>query len=152
MANNLMIHEILQQVDAEKSTKRKIDILRENDSNALRHILRGALDDNVVWLLPHGEPPDYKPDYAPEGLQMSSIHKATPAFYLFCQAGIDSGKAAKLKSDQRNRLFTQMLESLHVNDAAIIIQMKDKNLKCRGLTKGLVNEAFPGLIQEKKWN
>jgi hypothetical protein len=43
-----------------------------------------------------------------------------------------------------------MLEGLHPAEAQILIWMKDKDLgsKYKGLTKKLVIDAFPGLIEE----
>ena len=153
MANDtVMIYEILEAIGKQPSIKKKIQILKNMDCPALRHILKGAFDPNVKWLLPPGTPPNFKPDDAPAGLQFQSIHQQTPKFYLFVQAGVDSGKCPDLKQAKREQIFVQMLESLHAKEAQLLIDMKDQNVRYNGLTPKLINEAFPGLISETgKW-
>ena len=153
MANDrIMAWEVLEAVGKESSVKKKVRILQNMDCPALRHILKGGFDPNVKWLLPTGSPPNYKPDDAPAGLQLQSIHQQTPKFYLFVQAGVDSGKCGNLSQSKREQLFVQMLESLHAKEAQLLIDMKDQNIKYNGLTVKLINDAFPGLIAETgKW-
>ena len=110
MSNDpVMIHEVLEAVGNQPSIKKKVQILKNMDCPALRHILKGAFDSNVKWLLPPGTPPNFKPDDAPAGLQFQSIHQQTPKFYLFVQAGVDSGKCPDLKKAKREQIFVQML-------------------------------------------
>jgi hypothetical protein len=47
-------------------------------------------------------------------------------------------------------MFIKLLEAIHPNDAKVIIRMKDKDLQgmYKGVTKKLVEEAFPGLIRK----
>ena len=42
--------------------------------------------------------------------------------------------------------YIELLESIHPKEAEILLQMKDKKLKCNGLTYNLVKETFPKLI------
>jgi hypothetical protein len=46
-------------------------------------------------------------------------------------------------------MFIKILEGIHPDDAALVIKMKDKELEgvYKGITKKLVQEAFPGLIR-----
>ena len=47
-------------------------------------------------------------------------------------------------------MFIDCLESLHPDEAQLILYMKDKKLggKYKGITKALVKEAFPTIISE----
>ena len=47
---------------------------------------------------------------------------------------------------RRESLFISMLESLHPKEAMVVIQVKDKKLKYRGLTYKLVKETFPEIL------
>jgi hypothetical protein len=49
---------------------------------------------------------------------------------------------------KRESLFLEILESVHPSDAEVFIAAKDKNLKYKGLTKKLVVDSFPNLIQK----
>ena len=52
-----------------------------------------------------------------------------------------------LRPVKREQLFMQLLEGLHPDEAEIICLVKDKNLKkkYKGLTKPIVEEAFPDI-------
>ena len=43
-------------------------------------------------------------------------------------------------------MFIELLESVHDQEAQLLLQIKDKKIKCRGLTYKLVKETFPELI------
>jgi len=53
----LGISEILKKASEIKDEKMRIGWLRQNDSNVLRGILKGALDPSIEWQLPEGNPP-----------------------------------------------------------------------------------------------
>jgi hypothetical protein len=49
---------------------------------------------------------------------------------------------------KRENMFLELLESIHPDDAQVFIDAKDKSLKYKGLTKKLVIDSFPNLIQK----
>ena len=51
------IAEILKKVNNAKTKDKKIAILRENDSQALRVVIRTSFDPSIVWLMSSGEVP-----------------------------------------------------------------------------------------------
>ena len=53
--------EFLEKVGKQKRTQDKIDMIRANDTFALRVILQAVYDPNVKFALPEGSPP-YKPN------------------------------------------------------------------------------------------
>ena len=61
--------------------------------------------------------------------------------YLFVEGGNPN-----LKPARREYLFIELLESVHDQEAQLLLQIKDKKIKCRGLTYKLVKETFPELI------
>jgi hypothetical protein len=46
----------------------------------------------------------------------------------------------------RETIFTEILEGIHPSEVELLLQVKDKKLKCRGLTFNLVKETFPNLL------
>ena len=56
------------------------------------------------------------------------------------------GGNPNLKQARREYLFIEMLESIHSLEAELLLQIKDKKIKCKGLTYNLVKETFPELI------
>lgn len=126
-----------------RSKEDKINALRSHQySNVLALLIKLALDPNIVWALPPGAPP-YKPceliDI--EGVLVREINRKA---YIFLQGGNNN-----LKQSRREELFIQLLETLPPKDAEMLIQIKDKKLPFRGITKSIVNEAFPGLINDE---
>ena len=50
---------------------------------------------------------------------------------------------------KRERIFIDLLESLHAKEAEVLVLAKDKKLKYKGITGKLVSDAYPGLIRKK---
>lgn len=133
------IYEILELVEKTKSREEKSKILRENQSWALKDVLRATYDDSIQFLLPEGEPP-YTPSQ--EGSIPSTLLKQNVQFKYIIKGGVGE----KMLPIKRERIFINILESVHPNDAKLLIKMINKQSLGKGITKKLVQEAFPGLI------
>lgn len=134
----LGIAEILKKVSESKTKEEKLEIFRKNDSSAIRTILKFALDPNIKWALPEGNPP-YKPCQFLD--QHSMLYQEARRLYLFVEGGNDN-----LKPIKRESLFIALLESVDPEDAKVLLAAKDKKLPYKGITVNLINEAYPGLI------
>lgn len=132
------ISEILQRASTTLEDDLRVVWLRQNDTPTLRTILRGALDPNVKWLLPEGNPP-YKPCDLLD--QHHRLYTETRKLYLFVEGGNPD-----LKQLRREALFIELLESLDPMDAKLMLAVKDKHLPYPGVTIDIINAAFPGLI------
>lgn len=134
----LLISEVLQKVSNAKTKAQKIQILQDNNTNALRSILIANFDESIISLLPEGEVP-YTPNDAPVGTEHTLLEKEYRKLYLFFKGGSTS-----LKQSQRENLFVQMLEGLCEEEAELLVLVKDKALnKKYRITRACVEEAFP---------
>ena len=61
--------------------------------------------------------------------------------YLFVEGGREG-----LTDMKREMLFTEILEGIHPSEVELLLQVKDKKIKCRGLTYNLVKETYPELL------
>ena len=52
----------------------------------------------------------------------------------------------KLMGVKRERMFIDMLESIHPRDAELVCNMINKKPPMKGITEKLVKEAFPDLL------
>jgi len=138
---SLQVWEIIDKARNEKTKKGKIEILQQYECWALKDLLKGTYDDIVRWNLPPGTPP-YEPNK--EESTPSSLHKHHKKFKHFVK-GLEGDK---LPGVRREKIFIDMLEAIHHKDAELIINMKDKENIGGGITKKLVQEAFPNLIQK----
>jgi hypothetical protein len=59
---------------------------------------------------------------------------------------VKGGPADKMLPVKRERIFINVLESVHPKDAELLIKMINKESLGKSITKKLVQEAFPGLI------
>ena len=134
-----LVPEVLELVQQAKTKQEKVDILRTNNHPALRDILRINFDADVVSLLPEGAPP-YEKDDAPKGYSVSSLYKTHKQFKYFFKGPIGD----QVQAVRREKLFIDALESMHPSESDLLIEAKDRKLK--GITKALVDEAFPGLV------
>tara|TARA_R110002153_G_scaffold62703_1_gene168654 strand:+ start:923 stop:1354 length:432 start_codon:yes stop_codon:yes gene_type:complete len=134
-----LIYEVLDAASKATSKADKIKILKAAETPALKDVLQATYDDIVVFTLPGGTPP-YTPNQ--EGSIPSSLLKQHMKFKFFVK-----GLAGdNLKVMKRERMFIDMLEAVHPKDAEVLIKMINKESLGKGITKKLVQEAYPGLI------
>ena len=136
----LSIPRIFEDVAAANSFGARKKVLLENESNPLKDLLKYAFHPDIKFALPTGVPP-YKTIGSPDEYNPTYLYPNIRKFYLYIEGGHDG-----LTQLRREQLFVSMLESLHPKEADVVIQVKDKKLKFRGLTYKLVKDTFPDLI------
>ena len=135
----LLISEILRKVSNAKTKAEKVDLLRTNNSPALRQLLIWNYDDSVISEIPEGDVP-YTPNEAPVGTDHTRLEQEYRGFYRFVKGG-----DPKLKGLKRESMFIQLLEGLSAEEAELLCLIKDGKLtsKYKRITKAVVAEAFP---------
>ncbi len=136
----LSIPIIFEDIAKAKSITERKKILLEHGSNPLKELLKYAFHPDIKFLLPEGAPP-YKTVGSPDEYNPTYLYPNIRKLYLFVEGGNEG-----LTTLRREQLFIQLLEELHPKEAEVVIQVKDKKLKYRGLTYKLVKETFPDLI------
>ena len=131
---------IFGEVAKAKTKDQKKATLIKYDNSALRELLRYAFDPNLKFLLPPGNPP-HKYAGDTDEPNPTYLYGLVRKLYLF----VEGGNTA-LKQSRREYLFIEMLESIHPSEAELLLQVKDKKAKCRGLTYNLVKNTFPDLL------
>jgi len=136
-----LVSEVLESAGKIVKRDERIKFLQLNKSPGLTDLLRIQYDDSIVSLLPMGAP-SYQQDDAPKGYEYTILNKAYTNFKYFFKGPV----ANDMKPLKREGLFLNLLESLNPDEAEVLIAAKDKKMKCKGITKKLVNDAFPNLI------
>ena len=133
-----LMSEVLDKVAKAKTKKQKIELLRQNNTDALRMVLKSSFDPRIEWELPEGDVP-YTPNEAPEGTEHNMLVHEARTLYHYIKGG-----NPKLTQNRRENMFIQLLEGLHRSEAEIIVAAKDKGLhrKYKGLSANVVREAF----------
>ena len=133
-----LLSEVLRKVNNAKTKDKKIAILRENDTEPLRMVIKGSFDPKIEWLLPKGDVP-YKANESEEGTEHTVLAKEARKLYNYVKGGNDP-----LPQFRRADMFIQLLEGLHHTEAELVINVKDKRLHqvYKGLSAAVVKEAF----------
>ena len=134
------VHEVLVEVGSKRKKSEKIRVLKENESWALKDIIRGSMDSTVQWNLPEGTPPytACEPHNAP-----ANLLRENTKFKYFAVGG-PGDQMLKVK---RESIFLGLIEGVHPLDAELVINMINK-VTPKGLTRPIVQEAFPGLLRD----
>jgi hypothetical protein len=130
--------EIAMKVNNAKDKPRKLKVLQDHDSVALRQVLKGAFHPDIKWSLPKGDVP-YTPNDAPLGTDHTILSQEAKKLYLFIEGGDNT-----ISQNKREITFVQMLEGLSAEEAEFLIAVVNKkvNNKYKGFTANLVKEAF----------
>jgi len=139
---NPFLHEILELVSKQRSNAKRVEILKEYETDSLKAILIWNFDESVISMLPEGPVP-YKENEVPVGTDHTSLRREFKHLYNFVRGGNDS-----LSSLRRETMFVQILEGLHPEEAQILCLVKDKALATKyKISKEVVGEAYPDI----KW-
>ena len=115
------VFEVLEEVAKQRNRNDKVRILKENETWALRDIIRGTMDSKVKWNLPAGQPP-YTP--SPAHYHPANLTKENQKFKYF----VKGGPGDKMQKVKRENIFIGILESVHPEAAKLVISMiKKKN-------------------------
>jgi len=144
---NPMVHEILEAVDSERTKAKKISILQQHGDNSLKSLFIWNFDETVISMLPVGNVP-FQPLDGDQGASpergvpsRTTIRSIADKFFNFVKGGNDA-----LNKIKRESMFINMLETVHVKEAEILILVKDKALGSKyKITKELVSEAYPDI-------
>tara|TARA_B100000287_G_scaffold320186_1_gene304056 strand:- start:880 stop:1368 length:489 start_codon:yes stop_codon:yes gene_type:complete len=138
---NPFAHEVLELVSKQRTKAKKIEILKEYESDALKSILIWNFDQTVISMIPEGAVP-YKKNEVPVGTDHTSLRREWKNLYHFVKGGND-----KISGIRRETMFIQMLEGLHPEEAEIICLVKDKMLEDKyNITYDIVQKAYPDIV------
>ena len=132
------IAEVLKKVNNAKTKDKKIAVLKQNDTEALRMIIKSSFDPKIKWAMPEGAVP-YKPNDAPDGTEHTLLAQESKRLWHFIEGADNQTPRA-----QKENMYIQMLEGLHRDEAEVLVYAKDKILhqKYKGLSHEVVKTAF----------
>lgn len=133
-----LLSEVLKKVHNAKTKEKKVEILKQYDCDSLRMVIKSSFDPKIEWALPEGDVP-FKANEAEEGTEHTVLRREAKKLYRFIKGGDPT-----LPGFKRENMFIQMLEGLHISEAELLVNAKDKKLHqvYKGLSKEVVKEAF----------
>ena len=136
--STLLYSEILDKVHKAKTKDQKVSLLKQNDSEGLRMVIKSSFDPKIEWSIPEGEVP-YRANDVPAGTEHTVLAMESKKLWHFIK-GADKGTP----QHKKEQMFIQMLEGLHDSEAKLLIAAKDKRIHqvYKGLSTNVVKEAF----------
>ena len=167
-ANPLMF-EILHLVSSQRSKAKKIEVLKKYENIALKSLFIWNFDSNIESALPEGDVPysGYDEQNVYNGTLSDKIADTSREMYNegnFSLGNTDSsakttiraqaknlyhfvkGGNQSLSQTRREMMFINLLESVHLLEAEILVLVKDKKLTEKyKITKEIIVEAYSDL-------
>jgi len=168
LPENPFLFEVLELASKQRSSNKKVEILKKYEHPALKSILIWNFDESVISVLPQGDVPYsstneqtsysgtlsekindavFKMDelgtnsLGASDQGKSTIREEYKMFYNFIKGGNDG-----LSSIRRETMFINILEGLHPKEAEILVLVKDKRLQEKyKITFSNVKEAYPDI-------
>ena len=163
---NPFVFEILELASSQRTTAKKVEVLKKYEDNSVKSILIWNFDDSVISMIPEGEVPYGDPNEQTvfegslsenianetkgglsatgqdlDGRNKTSLRKEWTTLYNFVKGGNDS-----LSKTRREMMFINLLRGLHPKEAELLCLVKDKLLQTKyKLTKAHVQEAYPDI-------
>lgn len=131
-----LIPEILEECALAASEEAAAEILKKNDSPALRMILAWTFAPDVYFDAPI---PKWKPDPNPLGLSPNSLFIEARRIYLFSTLKV-------LAPNVKEQLLLNILESVHPTEAELLLKVLNRDLQIPTVTYKTVRLAFPSLL------
>ena len=137
MSAEKLYSEIIQEFEKAETKQDRIAILRKYDHPRFREFLGCALNPKIVFDV---EVPPYRPAAEPAGLNFTYLDMEMTKIYRFIK---DHPKRPQgLTPLKQKQLLLVILESLHKDEAEIMVQLVTNKFKVNHLTIKLVQEAY----------
>ena len=140
---NPLVSEILRAAHVAKTVDKKVEVLTQYKRDDVKACLIWNFDKAIRSAIPEGDVP-YKPNDAPIGVDGGHtrlIHEWR-SLYNFIRGGNN-----RLSQMKRETMLVQMLESLHKDEAEVIVLVKDKELQSKyRITRNVVEKAYPEIV------
>ena len=97
--NTLLFSEILDKVHKAKTKDQKVKILRDNNTDALRMVIKSSFDPQITWTIPSGSVP-YQPNDVPAGTEHTTLATSQESYGTLLEVQI-----MKHHSLRKNKCF-----------------------------------------------
>lgn len=140
MSAEKLYSEIFDEFNEATSKAERLAVLRKYDHPRFREFLNYAFNPNVKFDVVI---PNYRPAVEPAGLNFAYLSSEVTKLYRFIIG--HPKRPANISPEKQKSLLVVVLESLHKDEAALLVKCMKKDLEVKYLTLNLVLEAFPGI-------
>jgi hypothetical protein len=141
MIKDRLFSEIFQEFENAQTKTERVNVLKKYDNQRFRDFIFYAFSPKVKFDV---EVPNYRPSSEPAGLNYTYISLELDKLYRFI---VDHPKRPKeLTPNKQKQLLVVVLESLHKDEAEILVKIIKRKFEVKYLTTNLIQEVFPGLL------
>lgn len=140
----MTIYSKLDEIDKLATDEERILKLRALSSKHFKEILSYTFDENIVWLLPDGDPP-FKPSTEKKDKMESRLLQEMRSLPIF----LNVGPYKTMIKGRREQIFIEILQTIAPDDAILLLSMKNRKLPFENIPRSLIEQAFPLLAE--KW-
>ena len=140
MIKDKLMTEIFEEFEKASNKQERLAVLRKYENKSFREFLWYALEPTIVYDV---EIPNYRPAVEPAGLNYAYLSSEVKKLYRFVKD--HKLRPAGLTPQKQKQLLVVVLESLHKDEAELLVKVLQKKFKVPNLTIKLVQEAFPGM-------
>lgn len=141
MISDILYSEIFDEFNKATTKAERLAVLRKYDHPRFRDFLKIAFDPNIKFDV---EIPRYRPAVEPAGLNFTYLSSEVTKFYRFITN--HPRRQSGLTPLKQKQLLVVILESLHKDEAELLVRLIKGDIGIKYLTSNLVTEAFPGLL------
>ena len=140
MSSEKLYSEIFEDFDKATTKEERIGVLRKNFHPRFAEFLQMAFHPNIIFDV---RIPNYRPAQEPAGLNFTYIDNEISKLYRFVKG--HPKRPPEMTTQKQTSILLVILESLHKDEAELLIKLIQKNLGIKYLTAKLVKEAYPDL-------
>jgi hypothetical protein len=137
MSAEKLYSEIFDEFEKAETKADRIAVLKKYDHPRFRDFLSCALNPTIMFDV---EVPQYRPAEEPAGLNFTYLDIEMTKIYRFIKG--HPKRPQGLTPQKQKQLLLVILESLHKDEAEIMVQLVQKKFKINHLTQKLVQEAY----------
>jgi hypothetical protein len=142
MIKEKLFSEIFEEFSQAKTKGDRLAVLKRYDNQIFRDFIFYAFSAKVKFDV---EVPSYRPAPEPAGLNYTYLSMELGKLYRFIK---DHPRRPKeLTAHKQKQLLAVILESLHKDEADMLVQIMKRKFEVPYLTPTLIQEAFPGLLK-----
>lgn len=140
MSAEKLYSEVFEEYQKLTDKKDQIALLQKYDHKRFRDFLQLSFNKHIKFDV---EIPNYRPAPEPAGLNFTYLDMEMSKMYRFVTGHIKRPQG--LTPEKQKSLLLVILESLHKDEAELLVKLIKKDLGIPTLTKKIVQEAFPDL-------
>lgn len=126
--------EIIEELESYDTKEEALLLLRRYQNPRLIMFMKYALNDKIEFDTPI---PKYNPSTNPIGLTFTTLNIETPKLYLHIK---DDNTRQNVSVEKRQTLLLILLESLHKDEAALLVDVMTSNFSMKNLTYDMIKD------------